>query len=72
MLIPGPNNPGKTHGDESLVPAWPKAVPGVFGILLFELVLCFALPGLAPAKSTIAGPFHGVTLANPKGLSSPG
>ncbi len=28
-LIPGLDRPGKTHGDESLVPARPKAVPGV-------------------------------------------
>ncbi len=28
-LQPGLDSPGKTHGDGSLVPAWPKAVQGV-------------------------------------------
>ncbi len=41
------------------------------GILLFQLVLCITLPGVGPGKTTIAGPSHGVTLANPQGLSSP-
>ncbi len=26
---PGLDSPGKTHGDDSLVPAWPKTMPGV-------------------------------------------
>ncbi len=59
-------SPGETHGDDSLVPAWLKAAPEVF-----ELVLCIALPGDDPGKFAIAGPFHEVTLANPHGLSSP-
>ncbi len=25
----GLDSPGKTHGDDSLVPAWPKTMPGV-------------------------------------------
>ncbi len=41
------------------------------GILLFEVVLSISLPGVAPAKVTIARPFHGVTLANPQSMSSP-
>ncbi len=41
-------------------------------ILLFELVLCMTLPEVGPAAFTIAGPFHGVILASPQGLSSPG
>ncbi len=41
-------------------------------ILVFELVLCITLPGLALARSTTAGPFHGeIPGVNPQGLSSP-
>ena len=79
-VVPGLDSPCKTQGDESLVPAWPKAVPGSPDILLFELVLCVTLPGVGPGRIhhcwTPAGlphemAFHGVNLANPKGLSSP-
>ncbi len=48
-----------------------RSCQGSPGILLFEVVLCITLPGVAPGKFTIARPFHGVTLANPQGLSSP-
>ncbi len=56
------------HRDDSLVPAWPKAAPGIPWHVALELLLC---RWLARAKSTIAGPLVGV---NPQfgGLSSPG
>ncbi len=69
----GLDSPGSTHGVDSLVPAWPKGrarAPGASCSVNWCIVL--VCQGLALAQSTIDGPRHGVTLANSKGLSSPG
>ncbi len=59
----GLDNPGKTHGVDFLVLAWPKPLPGSPVILLFELALCITLPGVGPG--TI---YHSWTIA----LDDPG
>ncbi len=65
-------SPG-THGHDSLVPAWPKAAPGLpRHFALSANILRYIGRGLALAQSTIAGPYYGAILANPQGLSSPG
>ncbi len=47
---PGLDSPGRTHGDDFLVPAWPKAVPGLPWHLPFELVLGITLPRVGPGQ----------------------
>ncbi len=40
--------------------------------MLFEVVLVLCCQGVALANAIITGPFQGVPMASPEGLSSPG
>ncbi len=60
---PGLDGSGQTHGDDSLILAWPQAVPGhpcralAFCSICFEQVLCITSPGLALENSSLLDRF---------------
>ncbi len=69
---PKPESPGKPHEDDFLVPACPKAAPGLARHFDLELVLCITLAEVGPGEICHCWTNSRGDPGTPEGLSSPG